>query len=172
MPIPASRALRLGAMLLLASCRAESQMPSRPVRETVDCEVTRVIDGDTVRCDGLGSVRLIGIDAPERSQPPHYARSRAALLRLVPEGTTVQLERDVDARDRNGRVLGYLWRDGRLVNWQLVRDGFAITLTYPPNVQYVDAFASAQREARAAKAGLWADGGFDCAPVEHRRGRC
>ncbi len=159
-------------LLALASCVASSQGPPQAVRATTECRITRVVDGDTVHCDGLGSVRLIGIDAPERSQPSFYARSRDALLRLVPVGTRVALERDVEARDRNGRALGYLWLEGELVNWRLVQDGFAVTLTYPPNVQYVDALASAQRDAVRAKRGLWADDGFSCEPLQHRRGRC
>lgn len=158
--------------LALAGCPAQSQGPARPARETQPCTITRIVDGDTVHCRGFGSVRLIGIDAPERSQPPFYGISRSALERLLPVGTEADLERDVEARDRNGRVLGYLWRDGRLVNWRMVRDGYAVKLTYPPNVQYAEAFAAAQREARAAEAGLWAEDGFDCAPVERRRGRC
>lgn len=161
-----------GALLALTSCEAASQGPPKAVRATTDCRVTRVVDGDTVHCDGVGSVRLIGIDAPERSQPPFYARSREALLHLVPVGTRVALERDVEARDRNGRALGYLWLKGELVNWRLVQDGFAVALTYPPNVQYVDALARAQREAVRAKRGLWADDGFSCQPLQHRRGRC
>ncbi len=161
-----------GAVLALTSCGAASQGPPKAARATTDCRVTRVVDGDTVHCDGLGSVRLIGIDAPERSQPPFYARSRDALLRLVPVGTRVALERDVEARDRNGRALGYLWLDGELVNWRLVQEGFAVTLTYPPNVQYADALAAAQRDAVRAKRGLWADDGFSCQPLQHRRGRC
>lgn len=174
MPIRRAAALLLPVALLLAlaGCRAGSQEPAGPVRGTQPCTITRIVDGDTVHCRGVGSVRLIGIDAPERSQPPFAGRSTAALARLLPVGTEAALERDVEARDRNGRVLGYLWREGRLVNWRMVRDGFAVTLTYPPNVQYAGPLAAAQREARAAGAGLWGEDGFACAPVEHRRGRC
>ncbi len=160
------------ALVPLTGCTAASQGPGQPARATTPCRVTRVVDGDTVHCDGLGSVRLIGIDAPERGQPPFYGRSRDALLQLVPVGTRVALERDVEARDRNGRVLGYLWKDGELVNWRLVQDGFAVTLTYPPNVQYVEALAAAQRDAVGAKRGLWADDGFECSPLQHRRRQC
>jgi endonuclease YncB( thermonuclease family) len=46
--------------------------------------------------------------------------------------------------------------DGRLVNEILVREGWAMVLTIPPNVKYVDRFLRAQQEARAASRGLWA----------------
>jgi micrococcal nuclease len=158
--------------LALVSCAPRPQGPAVPARATTECRITRVVDGDTVHCRGLGSVRLIGIDAPERDQRPFADLSRRALERLAPVGATVQLERDVQAEDRFDRALGYLWLNGELVNWRMVQDGFAVTLTYPPNVQYVDAFAAAQRDARRAGRGLWAEDGFACLPVEHRRGRC
>jgi micrococcal nuclease len=164
--------LSLALAVALTSCAPKPQGPAAPARATSECRVTRVVDGDTVHCRGLGSVRLIGIDAPERDQEPFSSQARRALERLTPVGSVVQLERDVEARDRFDRALGYLWRDGELVNWRMVHDGFAVTLTYPPNVQYVDALAAAQRDARQAARGLWATDGFACSPLEHRRGRC
>jgi len=58
------------------------------------------------------------------------------------------------------------------VNWQMVRGGWAMLLTIPPNVRYSEAFVEAQRRAREAGAGLWAEGGFECRPSDRRRGRC
>jgi micrococcal nuclease len=84
----------------------------------------------------------------------------------------VLLERDVEPTDQYDRVLGYLWAAGRLVNWEMVRSGHAVVLTYPPNVQYVEWLESAQRVARAEGAGLWAVDGFACEPRDHRAGRC
>lgn len=166
--------LGLAVSVATAGCAssAAAQGPAEPVRTTVECRVTRIVDGDTVHCDGLGSVRLIGIDSPERSQPPFAGQATAALRRMIPVGSVAQLERDVEARDRYGRVLGYVWFDGALINWRMVHDGYAVSLTYPPNVQYTDALNAAQAAAREARRGLWADDGFTCVPREHRRGRC
>ena len=166
--------LALAASFASAGCAssAAAQEPTEPVRATVECRITRIVDGDTVHCDGMGSVRLIGIDSPERSQPPFAGQATSALRRMIPVGTVAQLERDVEARDRYGRVLGYVWFDGALINWRMVSDGYAVALTYPPNVQYTDAFSAAQTSAREARRGLWADDGFSCEPREHRRGRC
>ena len=146
--------------------------PPAPVRATTPCVVQRVVDGDTIDCGKLGRVRLIGMDAPEENQPPFGARSTAALTRLLRPGSVVNLEQDVEPRDRYGRLLAYVWTDNGMANWRMVRDGWAVTLTYAPNVQFVDAFTEAQRLARDERRGLWASDGFACLPVDHRRRRC
>jgi micrococcal nuclease len=84
----------------------------------------------------------------------------------------LRLEPDVLARDQYDRRLAYVWKDYRLVNWLLVRQGWAVQLTYPPNVQFVQWFSAAERQARAENLGLWALSGFACRPKEHRAHRC
>jgi len=143
-----------------------------PKGPTESCVVARIVDGDTFTCRGGLRVRLIGVDAPELSQQPFGARAQEALARWLPPGETVVLEADVEPVDRYGRRLAYVWRGGILVNWQMVRGGWAMLLTIPPNVRYSEAFVEAQRRAREAGAGLWAEGGFECRPSDRRRGRC
>jgi micrococcal nuclease len=134
--------------------------------------VTRIVDGDTLVCTGVGRIRLIGIDTPELSQGPHGQEAAAALAALAPPGARLHVETDVEPRDRYRRVLAYVWAEGRLVNWALVREGWAVLLTYPPNVRYVEWLTAAQERARAEGAGLWERGGFACLPADRRRGRC
>lgn len=146
--------------------------PAGPLGPVERCSVSRVVDGDTFECAGRVRVRLIGIDTPELSQRPFGQTARDALLELLPVGSEVELERDVELSDRYGRRLAYVWRSGVLVNWQLVRGGWAVLLTVPPNVRYVEAFQEAQRRAREEARGLWAVDGFSCLPADRRRGRC
>jgi micrococcal nuclease len=84
----------------------------------------------------------------------------------------VRLERDVAPRDRYGRELAHVWSGSRLVNEALVLEGWAMLYTVPPNVKYAERLERAQKQARAAGAGLWASGGFGCAPAAYRRGEC
>ncbi len=129
-------------------------------------EVVRIVDGDTivVRLGGQEEkVRLIGINTPESVDPrkPVECFGKEAgrhLAELVPEGTAVQLVRDVEERDRYERLLAYIYRasDGLFVNLAQVADGFAEPATYPPNVAHVDEFATAARSARDRNLGLWA----------------
>jgi micrococcal nuclease len=128
--------------------------------------VRRVVDGDTVSV-GLGGrdekVRLLGIDTPESVNPdtPVECFAKEASARtaaLLPPGTSVRLVRDVEERDRYGRLLAYVYRvsDGLFVNLDLVRGGYARLLTHPPNVAHTDELVDAARAARESRRGLWA----------------
>lgn len=124
--------------------------------------VQRVVDGDTVRLSGGDSVRLIGINAPELHHPrlgaqPGGQEAKDHLQDMV-EGKDLRLEYDVERYDRYGRTLAYLWLDGKLVNLQMVSDGYATAYTVPPNVKYENRFRDAETEAREASRGLWAHG--------------
>ncbi|MEP7380225.1 MAG: thermonuclease family protein [Gemmatimonadota bacterium] len=146
--------------------------PSRPAATTRACSVARISDGDTIECPPVGRVRLIGIDTPESDQEPFGTSATAAFAAIVPLGATVQLEGDREATDRYGRALAYIWFDGRMVNWLLVRYGWGVSLRYPPNVRYAEQFEAAETRARAEARGLWVVNGFQCRPRDHRAHRC
>lgn len=121
--------------------------------------VTRVVDGDTIEVeleDGrIERVRYIGVDTPERGRP--YYREATAFNRNLVLGKTVTLVRDVSERDRYGRLLRYVYAGEVFVNAELVRSGYAVPLTIPPDVSFADEFVRLSREARAAGRGLWQD---------------
>jgi micrococcal nuclease len=135
------------------------------------CMVSHIVDGDTFHCRDGRKVRLTGIDSPEYGQT-FGSLARHALLKMLPPGTAARLERDVALTDRYGRLLAYVWVGSTLVNEAMVRDGWAVLYTVPPNVKYAERFSRAQKEARARGTGLWAQRGFDCLPSEFRRGAC
>ncbi len=159
------------ALVSLALAAAPLACASSQQQEA-GCVVLRIADGDTFTCRDGRKVRLIGIDSPEEQQRPYGAKARQALLRLLPVGAGARLEHDIDTRDRYGRVLAYAWAGSTLVNEAMVRGGWAVLYTVPPNVKYADRFGRAQNEARARGTGLWSDGGFECLPTDFRRRRC
>lgn len=124
-----------------------------------------VIDGDTVDVVIAGTterVRLIGLDAPEsvsRDTPEqcYGAEAAEALRGLLPVGHEVRVERDVESRDRYGRLLLYLYRlDTELfVNEWLIANGFADTMFFEPNTTYRSRFTETRDRARREGAGLW-----------------
>jgi micrococcal nuclease len=124
--------------------------------------VVRVVDGDTIHvrlADRIEKVRYIGVNTPEvhhprRGQEPGGPEAAEVNHALV-SGKRVRLELDVQARDRYGRLLAYVWVDDLMVNAELVRRGYAQVMTVPPNVRYQALFLRLQRDAREAGRGLW-----------------
>ncbi|UWG96088.1 thermonuclease family protein [Dehalobacter sp. DCM] len=127
--------------------------------------VVRVVDGDTIILDINGKnerVRLIGIDTPESVHPDQdknvpYGKIAADYTKSLLAGRSVQIERDVEERDRYGRLLAYVYLDGEMVNKTLLAEGHASVDTYPPNVKYVDEFIALQKQAREAGKGFYSD---------------
>lgn len=129
--------------------------------------VLETIDGDTleVNIDGRRErVRLLGIDTPETKHPTKpiecFGPEAAAFLAsLLPPGTPVRAMRDIEARDRFGRLLLHLFVDVQgaavHVNAQVVRGGFARLLAIPPNAAFTEELARAAAEARRNRRGLW-----------------
>lgn len=140
---------------------------------TVECRITRIADGDSVTCGSAGRIRLLLIDAPELSQGAPGRDAQRVLSALIPVGTRVQIQTDVRQRDSYQRILAYLFlEDGRMVNEEMARSGYATALVYPPNVRHVERIRRAVKEAQSAKRGLWATSFFDCSPRDFRAGRC
>ena len=140
-------------------------------------EIQRVVDGDTVVAVFEGgrteSVRLIGIDTPEK--PGGYlpaecfgAEATAFTGALLPPGTTVLLTGGSETRDVYDRLLAYIHRasDGLFVNMALAREGYAVALSIPPNSDYTTQFSAAVEAARAESLGLWAACGGADTPLE------
>jgi micrococcal nuclease len=152
-------------LVLLACGRAVSPAAS-------PCVVSRVVDGDTFHCRDGRKVRLIGVDSPELAQGAPGSQARDVLSRLLPRGSEVRLEEDAAPTDRYGRVLAWVWSDAGLVNEALVRGGWAVLYTVPPNVKYAKRIERAQKEARGSHAGLWSGSAFECQPSEYRRHAC
>ena len=147
-------------------------LPQAPQNDLHPCTVTKIVDGDTFQCDPVGRIRFIGMDTPERGQKPFGPMATEALTAMTPLGAEVHIEFDVEREDRYDRILGYVWSGNQMINWRLVRDGFALMATYPPNVAYTDQVLAAQQAAREDGVGLWAVNGFDCEPSSFRRGDC
>jgi endonuclease YncB( thermonuclease family) len=167
----------VGAMALAAGGRSNPQPAALEDRKSTAAELARgltgrasVIDGDTIEIRGQ-RIRLHGIDAPEGRQTcedragREYRCGQAAAKALdewlAQSRPTRCKERDVD---RYKRVVAQCWRaDGGEVNAWLVRSGHA--LDWPRYSK--GAYAAEQREAQAARAGVW-KGRFE-EPWEWRR---
>lgn len=152
-----------GLLSLLGADAVSKDVPAREEHAIV----TEVIDGDTivVLLNGTDEerVRYIGIDTPEKprdgsSGECYHAEATAANERLVANQAVV-LEADTENRDQFGRLLRYVYvadsDEEVFVNKILLADGYASTLTIPPNTALAPLFKKVENEAQRVKAGLW-----------------
>jgi len=125
--------------------------------------VERVVDGDTFVLAGGARVRLLGIDTPETVDPDRpvgcFGPQASAYSKHLLTGRRVRLVYDREHHDVYGRLLAYVYLDGRpplFVNRRLIERGFARTLSIPPNTAHAHELAAAERYAALTGAGLWA----------------
>ena len=164
-----SRVRFLGLLLVLAvaaytATAGEDSGGSSAGGKKFEGRVLRVVDGDTIHVQVGGrdeTVRYIGVDTPESVKPGTpvecFAKRASAFNHRLVAGEKVRLVRDAEARDRYGRLLAYVYRvrDKRFVNAALVRRGYAVPLTIPPNVAHAEQFRKLASAARRAGRGLW-----------------
>lgn len=143
--------------------------------DAVPAEFIDIIDGDTFDANVMQDngqfreerIRMIGIDTPETNysfgnEPECYgkeATGRAEALLL--DAKEIWLTSDVSDRDRNGRLLRYVWTVSKLdnqvhfLNEDLVKEGYAEAKTYRPDTQYQDVLDAAERSAISEARGMW-----------------
>jgi len=167
------RSALLGLLVVITSafcvgCGAEQTSATR---------VIEVVDGDTIVVSfptGESEiVRLLGVDSPETvdsSRPIQCfgAEASAFVSEVIPPGTEIRLERDIEARDRYGRLLAYVFRadDDRFVNAELVRRGFADMSIYTPNDGYAELLEANLLDAKTRSVGLWGTCGGPDVPID------
>lgn len=112
-------------------------------------------------------VRLYGIDAPESDQP--FGRESTEALRGLLRAQPLAL--DVFAHDQYGRAIGLLYPRGgdqrQSLNVAMVRDGWAYC--YHRNGRYSQGLNAAQRQAQAARRGVWSQRAAPERPWTYRR---
>lgn len=134
--------------------------------------VSWIYDGDTVKVDGIGKVRLLGIDTPEKKaserdktyrrlgvapkQLRRGAKRATDFLLRTAKGQVVTLTFDREKKDRHGRTLAYVTLpDGRMLNRELLHEGLACVYRRF-DFRLKDDFLRVEAAARDAGRGLWA----------------
>jgi micrococcal nuclease len=161
--LPLTYRLLVALAITTAGCASNAAAPT----STNEASVVLVVDGDTVRlriADTTETVRLIGVDTPETKHPTkgvqcYGPQATQFLAQLLPVGSVVRIERDVEARDAYRRLLLYLYVTVNgtevFVNRELVVRGFARPLDIAPNSRYGDVFVTAAFDAQQNARGLW-----------------
>jgi micrococcal nuclease len=163
--------LRLLSLLLCLSFVLTLSASAAEAGPVLQGTVTWIYDGDTLKVDPHGKVRLIGIDTPEREnskrdsylikkgisatrQREIYQQAKTFNINQV-KGQLVILTLDDPERDRHGRLLAYLHLpDGRMLNRVLLEQGLAVVYRRF-SFRMKEDFLTAETEAMKNKRGLW-----------------
>jgi endonuclease YncB( thermonuclease family) len=150
-----TRNLLLVATLLLVNLSSADTLQGR---------VVGIADGDTVTVlddsNAQFKIRLMGIDAPEKSQA-FGNKSKVSLSDLV---FNKQVTVEYSKKDKYGRTVGKILVDGIDANLEQVKAGMAWHYKKYQNEQSVNdrsLYARAEVQARIEKRGLW----FDAEPI-------
>lgn len=87
--------------------------------------MTRVVDGDTLDVEGVGRIRIIGIDTPERGECGFDSATQALAALVACEVVTLTPGAQTDA-DQYGRLLRYVDVGGVDAGLALIEQGWAI----------------------------------------------
>ena len=162
-----SRSYRWGQLVglgLLGGCQA--QPPNYPT-----VQISRVMSGNSIEWVDksqqppvIQQGRLIGIDAPDLAQEPWGKQAKQRLeesIGMAGKGTA-SIELDGADADKYGRKYVYLWKDGRLLNEELVKDGYVLAsmrsssaTVSPHGIKYRDRFIQGSQYARIMGTGIW-----------------
>jgi micrococcal nuclease len=149
--------------LIAATFMAPVAASAFPLAGEAGGRVTEVVDGDTVRLDNGREVRLVGIQAPKLplgrrgfTTWPLASEAKAKLESLF-AGKPVTLHYGGAREDRYGRLLahltdetGTLWAQG-----EMLKAGLARVYSFADNRAVVADMLALEREARAARRGIW-----------------
>jgi len=150
--------------------------PKEGTTDQIPVTLVSTTDGDTIRVMYKGEnepVRYLLIDTPETNHPrlgkqPFGEEAKELNRQLVTSGN-LTLEFDIgEKRDKYGRLLAYVYVDGKSVQETLISNGMArVAYIYPPNTRYLTPYEEAQQVAKSKKLGIWAvedyatDSGFN-----------
>ncbi|MDM8533364.1 thermonuclease family protein [Clostridiaceae bacterium HSG29] len=128
--------------------------------------VEKVFDGDTIYVNIENEnyvIRLTGINTPEVKgkyikENEYFGPEASKFLKdLLPTGTIVYLESDIDDKDKYDRLLRYVYLkpDGKMVNEILLEKGYAEVMNIEPNIKYSNRFKELEEKAKEKNIGKW-----------------
>lgn len=128
----------------------------------------RVIDGDTIVLEGK-KIRLLGVDTPEMARTRQglkeecYALEAKLFLQSQLSGKKIKVKGDSKAakRDRFGRELAWLYVAGRLINQEIIAEGYGFAVRNFPNSKK-SLMIETEARARKNRKGVWHSCSVSC----------
>ncbi|QKF33795.1 thermonuclease family protein [Bacillus velezensis] len=138
-------------------------------KELVDVTLDRAVDGDTIKVSynrNVDTVRYLLIDTPETKKPNScvqpYGEDASKRNRELVNSDKLQLEFDKgDRTDKYGRMLAYVYADGKSVQETLLKEGLArVAYVYEPNTKYLDTYKKDEQAAKDKDLKIWSKNGY------------
>jgi micrococcal nuclease len=163
---------KINTLLLLILALVTLPIPSVAGQFTV----TKVYDGDTIKAQGhdiILYVLLAGIDAPEiafkkQQEQPYAQEAKRYLEKLI-------LNKPVDIKGYGlgpypyNHLIGEIRLKGIIINIAMIKKGLAeVCHEMPPDGLNITPYREAEREAMAAKRGIWSLGNAYISPRQWR----
>ncbi|WP_188647453.1 thermonuclease family protein [Marinithermofilum abyssi] len=160
------------ALVALAGCSFNQDMPVKApaIDSTNRTEVKLLehIDGDTTKFNVDGkeeTVRYLLYDTPETRHPdlgkqPLGPEASDYVKKLLTEADKIELEFDVEKRDKYDRMLAYVYVDGKSVQEEVLKKGLARVGYIYESRRHLDDFRKAEDIAQEKKIGVWECPGY------------
>ena len=106
-----------------------------------DCKVeaigvcTKVSDGDTIYVEGVGKVRFVGVNTPEKGVEGSDASKYFVEKLCLNKEVSLDID-DWKHSDKYGRTLAVVIIDGKNLNEMLLKEGLAEVMYIPPSEFY------------------------------------
>ncbi|WP_414470606.1 thermonuclease family protein [Methanobacterium sp. ACI-7] len=91
-----------------------------------------VVDGDTIDVEGVGRIRFVGVNTPERNQPGYNEAKNYVKTLCLSKKVYLDID-NVKSSDRYGRVLAVVYVNDINLNSDLLKKGYAEVMYIPPS---------------------------------------
>jgi micrococcal nuclease len=138
-------------------------------KNRIPVTLIETVDGDTIKVNYKGkeeTVRYLLVDTPESKKPgtcvQPYAKAAAERNRELVNSGNLSLEFDNGSeRDKYGRLLAYVFVDGKSVQEELLKEGYArVAYIYDPPYKYLSTFENDEKVAQNKHLNIWSDPGY------------
>lgn len=135
--------------------------------ETVNVKLKKCVDGDTARFiigNEIKSSRFLAINTPEikhgkkKAEPYGIEASNYTCKKLKSaKKITIEYDNNSDKIDKYGRVLGWIFVDGELLQEDLVKNGYAEVKYLYGDYKYTKNLQRLEKKAKKEKLNMWSD---------------
>jgi micrococcal nuclease len=167
-------ALSLSATNSSQAAARTSPASSTDAQQTEFRRVTRVLRADTIEVEGIGPVRLIGVESPDGKPPREvygvHGQNALSFVERTLLNQDVKLEFDPENASRgnkneSGETLAYVYtRDGTLINGEMLKQGLAFVRPIE-QFRLSNDFRNFERDAMREMRGVWGSSSSAPSPV-------